>query len=82
MPTWMWLNIPLLVLVFGAVVGVAYWLVLKHPDPDQEASMNAATPTPATTPEAAPGMARVPAQARRDVRDDREQRSPVTTGRR
>jgi hypothetical protein len=26
MPVWMWLNIPLMVLVFGAVVGIPYWL--------------------------------------------------------
>jgi hypothetical protein len=34
MPVWMWLNIPLMVLVFGAVVGIPYWLVLRHPDED------------------------------------------------
>lgn len=34
MPLWVWLNIPLMVLVFAAVVGIPYWLVLRHPDED------------------------------------------------
>jgi hypothetical protein len=34
MPVWVWLNIPLMVLVFAAVVGIPYWLVLRHPDED------------------------------------------------
>lgn len=34
MPAWAWLNIPLMVLVFAAVVGISYWLVLRHPDED------------------------------------------------
>jgi hypothetical protein len=34
MPVWVWLNIPLMVLVFGAMVGISYWLVLRHPDED------------------------------------------------
>ena len=74
MPTWMWLNIPLLVLVFAAVVGISYWLVLKHPDQDAP-----------TTPKPVRGAGEVPAQSRReerDVRDDREQDHPVMTGRR
>jgi hypothetical protein len=34
MPLWMWLNIPLMILVIAAVVGIPYWLVLRHPDQD------------------------------------------------
>jgi hypothetical protein len=90
MPTWMWLNIPLLVLVFAAVVGISYWLVLRHPDEKAPPTFESAPGTkafapsePATT-EAAPGPADVPAQGRRDGRDERERgpRSPVSTGRR
>jgi hypothetical protein len=81
----MWLNIPLLVLVFAAVVGISYWLVLKHPDekapPTFEPSHGKETPA---APEPARGQAEVPAQGRREVRDEREggQRFPVSTGRR
>lgn len=90
MPTWMWLNIPLLVLVFAAVVGISYWLVLKHPDEKAPATFEPARgPEAPATPEPARGQAEVPAQARREerqVRDERErergQRFPVTTGRR
>ena len=78
MPTWMWLNIPLLVLVFVAVVGISYWLVLKHPDEKAPATFDPAR-----------GQAEVPAQARREEREvrdepepERGQRFPVTTGRR
>jgi hypothetical protein len=28
----LWMNIPLMVLAFGAWVGVPLWLVLRHPD--------------------------------------------------
>jgi hypothetical protein len=67
MPTWMWLNIPLLVLVFGAVVGVSYWLVLRHPDQETPAETSAArTPEPARGTE----TAYVPAQARRERQRD------------
>ena len=88
MPTWMWLNIPLLVLVFAAVVGISYWLVLKHPDEKAPATFEPARdPEAPATPEPARGQAEVPAQGRREerqVRDERErgQRFPVTTGRR
>jgi hypothetical protein len=83
MPTWMWLNIPLLVLVFAAVVGISYWLVLKHPDEKAPATFEPARgdEAPATS-EPARGMAEVPAQGRREVGDERDQRFPVSTGRR
>ena len=32
MATWLWLNIPLMVLAFAAIAGIPYWLVLRHPD--------------------------------------------------
>ena len=83
MPTWMWLNIPLLVLVFGAVVGISYWLVVRHPDEKAPATFEPASGKKApAAPEPAPGQAEVPAQGRREVRDDRERRFPVSTGRR
>jgi hypothetical protein len=28
----LWMNVPLMVLAFGAWVGVPLWLVLRHPD--------------------------------------------------
>jgi hypothetical protein len=30
--TWLWLNIPLMVLFAAAVVGIPLWLVLRRPD--------------------------------------------------
>jgi len=30
--TWFWLNIPLCVLILGAVCGIPMWLVIRHPD--------------------------------------------------
>jgi hypothetical protein len=81
----MWLNIPLLVLVFAAVVGISYWLVLRHPDERPPATSEPARGQEApATPEPAQGKAQVPVQGRRQVRDDhdRGQHSPVTTGRR
>ena len=30
--SWLWLNIPLMVLFAGAVVGIPLWLVLRRPD--------------------------------------------------
>lgn len=30
--TWFWLNIPLSVLIFGAVTSIPLWVVIKHPD--------------------------------------------------
>jgi len=32
MSTWFWLNVPLMVLIFGAVTGIPLWLVFRHPD--------------------------------------------------
>ncbi len=29
---WLWMNIPLSVLMFGAVTGIPVWVVIKHPD--------------------------------------------------
>lgn len=90
MPTWMWLNIPLLVLVFAAVVGISYWLVIRHPDEKAPATFEPAPGTMASSApepvaaEAAPRQAHVPAQARREAGDERERRPrfPVPTGRR
>lgn len=64
MPVWMWLNIPLMVLVIAAVVGIPYWLVLRHPDQDAPTLRRPARTarTPAKAP--AGGPAEVPAQAR------------------
>jgi hypothetical protein len=86
----MWLNIPLLVLVFAAVVGISYWLVIRHPDEKAPATFEPAPGTKASAPpepaaaEPAPHAAEVPAQARHDVRDERGRgpRFPVSTGRR
>jgi hypothetical protein len=55
MPTWMWLNIPLLILVFAAVVGISYWLVIRHPDEKAAATFD---PAPGTKAPAAPEPAR------------------------
>ncbi|MGH3191778.1 MAG: hypothetical protein ACRDPY_28860 [Streptosporangiaceae bacterium] len=30
--TWMWMNVPLMVMFFTLAVGIPTWLVLKHPD--------------------------------------------------
>ncbi len=30
--TWMWMNIPLMVIFFALMVGTPTWLVLTHPD--------------------------------------------------
>ena len=45
MSTWFWLNVPFMVLIFGAVAGIPLWLVFRHPD---------SGPATATTVEAAP----------------------------
>lgn len=74
MPVWMWLNIPLMVLVFAAVVGIPYWLVLRHPDQDAPASRRFAR-----------AAYKVPAQGRREEsgeRGEHEQRFPAVNGQR
>jgi hypothetical protein len=30
--TWMWMNVPLMVMFFALAAGIPTWLVLKHPD--------------------------------------------------
>ena len=30
--TWIWINVPLMVVFFALWVGIPTWLVLKHPD--------------------------------------------------
>jgi hypothetical protein len=30
--TWLWIDIPLCVLLFLAVCGIPLWMVIKHPD--------------------------------------------------
>lgn len=32
MSTAMWMNLPLMVIAFGLVVGIPLWMVLRHPD--------------------------------------------------
>jgi hypothetical protein len=62
MPIWFWLNIPAMVLVFSAVVGIPTWLVLRWPDQKREHSrpapagqlMSAAKLQP-STPSSRPG---------------------------
>jgi hypothetical protein len=36
MSTWFWLNIPICVAIFSAIVGIPMWLVFKCPDTGQE----------------------------------------------
>jgi hypothetical protein len=80
MPLWMWLNIPLMVLVIAAVVGIPYWLVLKHPDQDaptlRRSARTARTPATAGTSATAGTPVNMPAQARY------EQRVPAVNGER
>ncbi len=39
----LWINIPLMVAVFGVMVGIPLWMVLRHPDqhPKENRSMPA-----------------------------------------
>jgi len=37
MPSWFWLNVPLMALIFAAVCGIPLWLVFRHPDSGPEA---------------------------------------------
>ena len=43
---WLWLNVPLATVIFGAVTGIPLWMVIKHPDtgPDAAAATPAARP--------------------------------------
>jgi hypothetical protein len=34
--TWLWINVPLMVLFVALWVGIPTWLVLKHPDKKPE----------------------------------------------
>ena len=36
MSSWFWLNIPLGLAIFAAVVGIPLWMVIKRPDTDHE----------------------------------------------
>ncbi len=36
MAIWFWLNIPAMVVVFSAIVGIPTWLVLRWPDEERE----------------------------------------------
>jgi len=69
MMSWVWLNIPLGVMVVLAIVGVPIWLVLKHPDarPERAAAVRpdlagAAQPTRDRAYQRAPA-ARLPLRA-------------------
>lgn len=42
MSTWFWLNIPICIAIFSAIVGVPMWLVFKRPDTGQEITAAAA----------------------------------------
>ncbi len=42
MSTWFWLNIPICVAIFSAIVGIPMWLVFKRPDTGQEIAAAAA----------------------------------------
>jgi len=39
--SWVWLNIPLGVLVVLAIAGISMWLVIKHPDARPEPAIAA-----------------------------------------
>lgn len=62
MMSWVWLNIPLGVVVVLAIAGIPIWLVLKHPD---------ARPQPAVA--ARPDLA----GAAQPARDRAHQRTPA-----
>jgi hypothetical protein len=44
--SWVWLNIPMGVLIVLAIAGIPMWLVIKHPDA-RPALASAARPEPA-----------------------------------
>jgi hypothetical protein len=45
---WVWLNMPLAALIFAAVVGIPWWMVIKRPDTGPDAA--AAKPATGTVP--------------------------------
>ena len=73
--SWVWLNIPMGVLIVLAIAGIPTWLVIKHPDA-RPALASAARPDPA-----GPGFAgsRRPAVARVQARTAAA-RIPVRAG--
>ena len=36
MVTYLWLDIPLMALIFAAICGIPLWMVTKHPDTGRE----------------------------------------------
>ncbi|HTW02468.1 MAG TPA: hypothetical protein VMF87_19345 [Streptosporangiaceae bacterium] len=36
MATYLWLDIPLMALIFAAICGIPLWMVIKHPDTGRE----------------------------------------------
>ena len=62
MPSWFWLNVPLMAVFFLATAGIPLWLVLKRPDraPGEQQAELAAAREHAPTEE--------PAHSREDAR--------------
>jgi hypothetical protein len=50
MSTWLWVNIPLCAIFFGATAGIPLWMVLKRPDTGDARPAHAAEPRRATQP--------------------------------
>ena len=66
--SWVWLNIPLGVLVVLAIAGISMWLVIKHPDARPELAIAARPDLAAATRPDLAGAAQPPrdrAHARR-----------------
>lgn len=61
MSTWFWLNVPFMVLIFGAVTGIPMWLVFRRPDTGPGASTPAASTPAASTSAASTPAASTPA---------------------
>jgi hypothetical protein len=36
MGAWFWINIPLCIVLYSAVVGIPLWMVFRHPDTGEE----------------------------------------------
>ena len=80
--TWLWIDLPLCVLLFLAVSGIPLWMVFKHPDTGPDSGGNGpggqhnglARPTPARR---LPVPVNVPAG--RSDGSYRDGRVPVTT---